>query len=86
MSKSISMIAESIDLSKPESVNVALHESLGDNGVKVGSEVSAVDTVTYPYAGQKGKVVSIDEHTGTTKVKFPNGDEVSMQSWMLLPL
>jgi len=86
MSKSIAQIVESVDLSKPETIQAALIESIGDTGVKAGGKVAILFDPTYPYDGQTGSVVSVDERTGTSKVKFANGSEVNLQSSLLLPI
>ena len=84
--KSISQIVESVDLKKPATIEQALCESIGDTGVKSGGSVAVLDDPTYPYAGQRGTVVSVDDSHGVAKVKFPNGAEVNLQSTILIPL
>ena len=83
--KSISQIVESINLSKPETLQRALQEAIGDNGIKAGSKCGVLDDPTWPYAGQVGDVVSVDESHGVAKVKFQNGTEVNLQLNLLFP-
>ncbi len=84
--RTLSQIVESVDLAKPETIQAALTESIGDTGVKAGGSVAVLFDPTYPYDGQKGTVVSVDDKCGVAKVKFPNGAEVNLQSTLLVPL
>ena len=84
--KSLSQIIESVDINDKDSVHAALHESIGDTGITSGGTVAVLDDPTFAFAGQTGKVVSIDDKKGVAKVQFPNGSEAYLQSTLLIPV
>jgi hypothetical protein len=84
--KSLESILEKVDVSKPQSIQEAANMALGLSNVTSGSEVAIIDDPTFPTAGLKGKVKSIDVSTGTATVQLANGDEVPLLVNQLISL
>lgn len=77
-----------VDLRKPETFQEAANIILTEDAyVKAGETVAIIDDPTYPYSGQKAKVVGpADKGEGWVNVRFDNGTEFPVQSSLLLKL
>jgi hypothetical protein len=77
-----------VDLRKPETfqqaANIILTEDLYVNN---GEEVAIIDDPTYPYSGQKARVIGpSDKGGGWVDVEFDNGVRFPVQSSLLLKI
>jgi hypothetical protein len=75
-----------VNLRKPETVaeaaNIILTE---DNYVKGGETVATLDDPSYPYSGQRAKVIGpSDKGSGWVDLEFANGVKMPYQSSLLL--
>lgn len=79
----VASLLEKVNLAKPESAAEALSESLAPD-IKRGMTVAIVADPTYPFAGYKGKVESVNN--GYAYVKFTNGSAAHLMSSLLIPV
>lgn len=77
-----------VDLRKPATVREAANAILTEESyVNAGESVGVIDDPTYPYPGQKGRVVGpSDKGGGWVDVEFANGVRVPIQSSLLLKI
>jgi hypothetical protein len=77
-----------VDLRKPETITAAANAILTEDGyVKAGETVATLDDPTFPYSGQKARVVGpSDKGSGWVDVEFPNGVRMPYQSSLLLKI
>lgn len=80
----IDKIIAEVDLKKPESVANASSLLLSeDNLIKAGQTCAVIDDPTFPLAGAKVKVKSVDG--GYATCEAANGHEYRLQTSLLLP-
>ncbi len=77
-----------VDLRKPETVTEAANTILTEDGyVSAGESVGIIDDPTYPYSGQKARVIGpSDKGGGWVEVEFANGVRFPVQSSLLLKI
>ncbi len=84
MNTDINSIIDSVDLRKPDSVAAAASRLLSeDNLVKAGQTCAVIDDPTFPLAGIKVKVKTVDG--GYADCEAPNGQSYKLQTSLLLP-
>lgn len=92
MKKIDQKIAEAVaqvDLRKPETFRQAARIILSESESVVagGNEVAIIDDPTYPYSGQRARVVGpSDKGGGFVEVEFANGTRFPVQSDLLIKL
>jgi hypothetical protein len=77
-----------VDLRKPETLKEAANTILTEDGyVNAGETVAIIDDPTYPYSGQKARVIGpADKGGGWVDVEFANGVRFPVQSSLLLKI
>jgi len=77
-----------VDLRKPETLKEAVNTILTEDGyVSAGETVGIIDDPTYPYPGQKVRVIGpSDKGGGWVDVETEGGTKVPVQSSLLLKL
>lgn len=77
-----------VNLRKPETLKEAVNTILTEDGyVNAGDTVGIIDDPTYPYSGQKARVVGpSDKGGGWVDVEFANGVRFPVQSNLLFKL
>jgi hypothetical protein len=75
-----------VDLRRPQSIREAANQILTeDSYVKAGETVGIIDDPTYPYSGQRAKVIGpSNKGSGWVDVEFANGVRFPVQSSLLL--
>lgn len=78
-----------VDLRKPETFRQAASIILTESELAVsnGEEVGLLDDPTYPYSGQKARVIGpSDKGKGWMDVEFANGVKLPVQSDLLIKI
>lgn len=74
------------DARKPGSIQAAANLILSED-VNAGDTVAVIDDPTYPFPGQKGRVVGPSaKGSGFVDVEMANGTKVPLQSSLLITL
>ncbi len=82
--KAIDQLISEVKLRDPQSIrNAALRLLSEDDHVKAGMECAVIDDPTYPLAGLKVKVKSVDN--GFADCEASNGHSYKLQTSLLLP-
>jgi preprotein translocase subunit YajC len=80
----VEYIRTNVDLARPTTITEAANMAIGLNNVSVGSDVAVINDPTFPTAGLKGKVKSIDN--GFAYVELHDGTVVPLQINLLIAL